>query len=150
LVSVHEPPDLHDTPRCLRTDALPWESGRVIETWSYRWAAESFHEVAQQVPGLEAAQGRKEEAVTRHGRWRGVAQSLRQRPPASGAETARGAFAQGQETGGQRVRTLARAAGQGLRRLVERLWAHGHSCAHLLEVLRPASYCGSTWPCLSS
>jgi len=138
LVIVHEQPDLQDTPRFLLTDALHWESGRVIETWSYRWAAEIFHAFAKQVTGLEAAQGRKEEAVTRHFRLSCVAQSLLQRTPASGAETERFAFAQGQDTVGQRVRTLARAAFHGLLRLVERLLAQGHSCAHILEVLMPA------------
>jgi hypothetical protein len=138
LVIVHAQPDLQDTPRFLLTDALHWESGRVIETWSYRWAAEIFHEFAKQVTGLEAAQVRKEEAVTRHFRLSCVAQSLLQRTPASGAETERFAFAQGQETVGQRVRTLARAAFHGLLRLVERLLAQGHSCEHILEVLMPA------------
>jgi hypothetical protein len=57
---------LSDAPRFLLTDAQHWESGRVIETWSYRWASEIFHEFGKQVTGLEAAQVRKEEAVTRH------------------------------------------------------------------------------------
>jgi hypothetical protein len=138
LVIVHEQPDLQDTPRFLLTDALHWESGRVIETWSYRWAAEIFHEFAKQVTGLEAAQVRKAEAVTRHFRLSCVAQSLLQRTPASGAETERFAFAQGQDTVGQRVRTLARAAFHGLLRLVEHLLAQGRSCEHILEVLMPA------------
>jgi hypothetical protein len=30
------------------TDALHWESGRMIETWSFRWAAEVFHEFSKQ------------------------------------------------------------------------------------------------------
>jgi hypothetical protein len=34
LVIVHEQADLSDTPRFLLTDALHWESGRVLETWS--------------------------------------------------------------------------------------------------------------------
>jgi hypothetical protein len=138
LLIVHEQPALQDTPRFLLTDALHWESGRVIETWSYRWAAEIFHEFAKQVTGLEAAQVRKEEAVTRHFRLSCVAQSLLQRTPASGAETERFAFAQGHETVGQRVRTLARDAFHGLLRLVERLLAQGRSCEHILEVLMPA------------
>ncbi len=66
LVIVHEQEDLGDTPRFLLTDALHWDSGRVIETWSYRWAAEIFHEFGKQVTGWEAAQVRKEEAVKRH------------------------------------------------------------------------------------
>ena len=44
LVIVHESAQLQDAPRFLLTDALHWESGRIIQTWSYRWAAEVFHE----------------------------------------------------------------------------------------------------------
>jgi hypothetical protein len=66
LVIVHEQTDLSDAPRFLVTDALHWESGRVIQSWSYRWASEVFHEFGKQVCGLESAQVRKEEAVTRH------------------------------------------------------------------------------------
>ena len=83
---VHEKADLEDAPRFLVTDALPWESGRVRETWSDRWASEIFHEFGKQVTGLEAAQEGKEEAVTRHVRWSGVAPSIVQRAPA-GAST---------------------------------------------------------------
>jgi hypothetical protein len=137
LVIVHEQEDLGDAPRFLLTDALHWESGRVIETWSYRWAAEIFHEFSKQVTGLEASQVRKEEAVTRHFRLSCVAQSLVQRAPASGMESERFAFAQGQNTVGQRVRTIARDALYGLLKLVEQLFAQGHSCEHVLEVLMP-------------
>lgn len=42
LVIVHEQADLRDEPRFLLTDALQWESGRVIQTWSYRWSIEIF------------------------------------------------------------------------------------------------------------
>jgi hypothetical protein len=69
LVIVHEQDDLSDIPRFLLTDALHWDSGRVIETWSYRWASEIFHEFSKQVTGLEAAQVRPEEAVNRHLRF---------------------------------------------------------------------------------
>jgi hypothetical protein len=138
LVIVHDQEDLKDTPRLLLTDALHWESGRVIETWSYRWAAEIFHECGKQVTGLEAAQVRKEEAVKRHFRLSCVAQSLLQQAPASGSETERFAFAQGASTIGQRVRTIARDALQSLLKLVEQLLAQGHSCEHILEVLMPA------------
>src|SRR5882672_2317720 len=75
LVIVHEAAELTDEPRFLVTDTLYWESGRVIETWSYRWASEIFHEFSKQVTGLEAAQLRKEEAVKRHFRLSCVAQS---------------------------------------------------------------------------
>jgi hypothetical protein len=137
LVIVHEQEDLGDEPRFLLTDALHWESGRVIETWSYRWAAEIFHEFSKQVTGLEASQVRKEEAVTRHFRLSCVAQSLVQRAPASGMASERFAFAQGQSTVGQRVRTIARDALYGLLKLVKQLFAQGHSCEHVLEVLMP-------------
>jgi hypothetical protein len=138
LVIVHEQEDLSDEPRFLLTDAQHWESGRVIETWRYRWAAEIFHEFSKQVTGLEAAQVRKEEAVGRHFRLSCVAQSLVQRAPASGVESERFAFAQGQSTVGQRVRTIARDALHSLLKLVEQLFGQGHSCEHILEVLLPA------------
>jgi len=54
---VHEPQDLGDTPRFLLTDALHWDSGRVLETWRYRWAAEIFSCVRHAGVRLEAAQG---------------------------------------------------------------------------------------------
>jgi hypothetical protein len=135
---VHENEALRDEPRFLLTDALHWESGRVLETWSYRWTSEIFHEFAKQVTGLEAAQVRKEEAVKRHFRLSCVAQSLLQQAPAAGAETERFAFAQGAMTIGQKVRTIARDALKSLLKLVEQLFAQGHSCEHILEVLMPA------------
>jgi len=138
LVIVHEQADLGDVPRFLLTDAGHWESGRIIETWSYRWASEIFHEFGKQVTGLEAAQVRKEEAVTRHFRLSCVAQSLVQRVPASGSTSDRFAFAQGEDTVGQRVRTIAREAFHGLLKLVEQLLAQGRSCTQILEVLMPA------------
>jgi hypothetical protein len=138
LVIVHETEALMDAPRFLVTDALHWESGRVIETWSYRWAAEIFHEFGKQVTGLEAAQVRKEEAVTRHFRLSCVAQSLVQQAPASGSTSERFAFAKGETTCGQKVRTIARDALKSLLKLVEQLFAQGHSCEHILEVLMPA------------
>jgi hypothetical protein len=138
LVIVHEHEALEDVPRFLLTDALHWESGRVLETWSYRWASEVFHEFAKQVTGLEAAQVRKEEAVKRHFRLSCVAQSLLQRAPASGAKTERFAFAQGETTFGQRCRTIAREVLHGVLQFVEQLLGQGRSCAHILEVLMPA------------
>ena len=47
LVIVREQEDLTDAPRFLLTDALHWESGRVIQTWSYALASEVFHEKGQ-------------------------------------------------------------------------------------------------------
>jgi hypothetical protein len=138
LVIVHESEALGDAPRLLLTDALHWESGSVIETWSYRWTSEIFHEFGKQVCGLETAQVRKEEAVKRHFRLSCVAQSLLQQTPASGSATERFAFAQGATTIGQKVRTIAREALQSLLKLVEQLFAQGQSCEHILEVLMPA------------
>jgi hypothetical protein len=138
LVIVHEQQDLGDTPRFLLTDALHWESRRVLETWRYRWASEIFHEFGKPAAGLEAAQVRKEEAVTRHFRLSCVAQSLLQRAPAAGSTSERFAFAQGENTVGQKVWAIAREALQGLLHLVEQLLAQGHSCEHILDVLMPA------------
>jgi len=138
LVMVHEQADLSDAPRFLLTDALHWESGRVLETWSYRWASEIFHEFAKQVTGLEAAQVRKEEAVKRHFRLSCVAQSLVQRAPVSGATSERFAFAKGEKTCGQRCYTIVREAWSGLLRLVASLLARGRKCEDILELLLPA------------
>ena len=110
----------------------------MMEMWSYRWASEIFHEFGKQVTGLEAAQVRTEEAVNRHLRFSCVAQSLVQRVPASGSTSDRCAFAQGEDTVGQRVRTIARDALHGLLKLVEQLLAQGRSCTQILEVLIPA------------
>ena len=138
LVIVHEHEGREDAPRFFLTDALPWESSRVMETWSDRWASEIVHEFAKQVTGLEAAQVRKEEAVQRHFRWSGVAQSLVQRAPASGAKTERLVFAQGETTFGQRCRTIAREVLHGVVQLVAQLLGQGRSCAQILEVVMPA------------
>src|SRR5262249_14367410 len=135
---VYETADLSDAPRCLLTDARYWESGRVIETWSDRWAAEIFHECGKQGTGLEAAQVRKEEAVKRHFRLRCVAPSLLQGASASGAKTDRLAFAKGETTCGQRVRTIARAVLHGLLQCAAQLFAQGRSCEAVLELLMPA------------
>ena len=43
LAIVHEQKDLTDTPKYYLTDALHWESSRILETWSYRWSSEIFH-----------------------------------------------------------------------------------------------------------
>jgi hypothetical protein len=138
VVMVHEHEALDDAPRFLLTNALHWESGRVIETWSYRWTAEIFHEFGKQVTGLEAAQVRKEEAVKRHFRLSCVAQSLVQRAPATGATSERFAFAQGETTFGQRCRTITREVIQGLLQFVAQLLRQGRSCGEILEMLIPA------------
>jgi hypothetical protein len=138
LVIVHEKQDLADAPRFLVTDALHWESGRVIETWSDRWASEIFHEFGKQVTGLEAAQVRKEEAVTRHFRLSCVAQSMVQRAPVKESTSERYAFAGGQVTYGQKCLAIGREVMRSLLELIKRLLAQGKSCDELLEVLMPA------------
>jgi hypothetical protein len=137
LVIVHETAELIDAPRFFLTDAQHWESGRIIETWSYRWASEIFHEFGKQVTGLEAAQVRKEEAVTRHFRLRCVAQSLLQRGAALVSTSERFAFAQGEITIGQRCRAIMREAMEELLRFVASLLARGHKREQILDMLLP-------------
>jgi hypothetical protein len=137
-VIVHERENLTDAPRFLLTDALYWESGRVIQTWSYRWASEVFHEFGKQVCGLESAQVRKEEAVTRHFRLSCVAQSLVQRAPAGESTSERYAFAAGKKTYGQKCRVISREVLRSLLALSQRYFAEGKSCDEVLEVLMPA------------
>jgi hypothetical protein len=138
LVIMHEPEDLTDAPRFLLTDAVHWESGRVIQTWSYRWASEVFHEFGKQVCGLESAQVRKEEAVIRHFRLSCVAQSLVQRAPAAESKSERYAFAAGKKTYGQKCRAIYREALRSRLELCKRYFAEGKSCDEVLEVLMPA------------
>jgi hypothetical protein len=138
LVVVHQQEDLSDTPRFLLTDALHWESARVIQTWSYRWACEIFHEFCKQVTGFESAQVRNEEAVKRHLRLSCVAQSLLQQAACQGKKLERFAFANEKQTVGQRLYTLTREAYQQLLHLVQGLFAQGRTCDQVLEVLMPA------------
>jgi len=135
---VHERADLTDTPRFLVTDALQWESGRIIETWSFRWAAAVFHEFSKQGTGLEAAQVRNEEAVNRHLRLRCLAQSLLQRTPTVVSTAEQFAFAKGETTFGQRCRTITREVFLSLLSFAQRLFAGGYSGAQVAEVLMPA------------
>ena len=121
LVIVHETQDLTDSPRFLLTDALHWESRRILHTWSYRWSKEVFHEFAKQVTGLEQAQVRKEEAVVRHFRLSCVAQSCLQRLSAEGSESERFEFAKGKITLGQRCRTITREIFDSLVKCVQHL-----------------------------
>jgi hypothetical protein len=137
LVIVHERRDLTDAPRFLLTDALHWESGRIMETWSFRWTAELFHAFGKQGTGLEAAQVRTEEAVNRHLRFSCVAQSLLQRAPAVASSVEKFEFAPGQITLGQRCRVIAREVFHALLQVAQRLFTDGRSCEQVLEVLMP-------------
>ena len=138
LVMVQERADLSDTPRFLLSDALHWESGRIIETWSFRWAAEVFHEFSKQGCGLEAAQVRNEEAVNRHLRLSCLAQSLLQRTPTVVSTSEQFAFAKGATTFGQRCHAITREVFSSLLSFAQRLFAGGYSCAQVLEALMPA------------
>jgi len=138
IVMVHERSDLTDKPRFLVADALHWESGRIIETWSFRWAAEVFHEFSKQGTGLEAAQVRNEEAVNRHLRLSCLAQSLLQRTPTIASTSEQFAFAKGTITFGQRCRALTREVFHSLLSVAQRLFAGGYSCDQVTEALMPA------------
>jgi hypothetical protein len=138
LAMVHERADLTDTPRFLVSDAIHWESGRIIETWSFRWAAEVFHEFSKQGTGLEAAQVRNEEAVKRHLRLSCLAQSLLQRTPTIASTSEQFAFAKGESTFGQRCRAISREVFHSLLSFAQRLFAGGYSCEQVTEALMPA------------
>jgi len=137
IALVHERAALTDTPRFLVTDALHWESGRMIETWSFRWAAEVFHEFSKQGTGLEAAQVRNEEAVKRHLRLSCLAQSVLQRAPAVASASEQFAFAKGESTFGQRCRAITREVFSSLLTVAKRLFAGGYSCDQVAEALMP-------------
>jgi len=138
IVIVHERADLTDTPRFLVSDAVHWESGRMIETWSFRWAAEVFHEFSKQGTGLEAAQVRNEEAVKRHLRLSCLAQSILQRTPTVASTSEQFAFAKGEQTFGQRCRTITREVFHSLIAFAQRLFAGGYSCEQVVEALMSA------------
>lgn len=137
LVIVHEQEDLSDAPRFLLTDALHWESGRVIQTWSYRWACEIFHEFCKQVAGFESAQVRNQEAVKRHFRLSCIAQSLLGQATCGGKQSERFAFAKEKPTVGQRLYSLTREAYQQMLALVQGLFAQKRTCEQVLEVIMP-------------
>jgi hypothetical protein len=110
----------------------------MIETWSFRWAAEVFHEFSKQGTGLEAAQVRNEEAVTRHLRLSCLAQSILQRTPTIASTSEQFAFAKGEKTFGQRCRTITREVFHSLISFAQRLFAGGYSCDQVTEALMPA------------
>ena len=138
IAIVHERVDLVGNPRFLLTDAVHWESGRIIETWSFRRAAEVFHEFSKQGTGLEAAQVRNEEAVNRHLRLSCLAQSMLQRTPTVVSTSEQFAFAKGTITFGQRCRAITREVFSSLLSLAQRLFAGGYSCEQVTEALMPA------------
>ena len=139
LVIVHETADLSDPPRYLLTDALTWESGRIIRTWTYRWPVEVFHEFCKQGAGFEAAQLRNEEAVKRHFCLSCLAQSLLHQAPLAGKTSERFSWADdAQPSLGQHRYGLAREALEPLLELAKVCFDQGQSVADVLEVLMPA------------
>jgi hypothetical protein len=92
----------------LITDARHWESTRILETWSYRWSCEIFHEFGKQLVGLESAQVRNEEPVKRHLRLSCVSQSILQRTSVGVSKSEKFEFAKGKATVGQRQRSIVR------------------------------------------
>ena len=110
----------------------------MIETGSFRWAAEVLHEFSKQGCGLEAAQVRNEEAVNRHLRLSCLAQSLLQRTPAVVSTSEHFAFAKGTIPFGQRCHALIREVFSSLLSFAQRLFARGYSCEQVTEALMPA------------
>ena len=138
LVIVHEQQDLSDSPRFLLTDALHWDSARVLATWSYRWPIETFHEFSKQIVGFESAQLRNQEAVKRHFCLSCVAQSVLQQTPCSGGKSERFEFARNlQQTIGQRLYTLTREALMQILQLTKAFLVQGQSVEQVLEVMMP-------------
>jgi len=138
LAIVFETLDLVDTPRYYLTDALHWECGRILETWSYRWSSEIFHEFGKQITGLESSQVRNEEAVKRHFRLSCVSQSLLQRVSVVESKFERFEFSNGKATIGQRCRKIAREVLHSMLELSKRLFMEGKSTDEVLDILMPA------------
>jgi hypothetical protein len=138
LFIVHDESDLRDSPQYLVTNALHWEGTKAIQTWSYRWTSEIFHEFGKQCTGFEAAQVRKEEAVNRHFQLSCVAQSILQRVLPEASTSEKFAFADGNVTCGQRLKAIAREVFRTVLTFARHLFEEGKSCQHVLEILMPA------------
>jgi hypothetical protein len=138
LVIVHETEDLSDKPRFLLSSAQHWESSRIIETWSYRWSIEIFHEFSKQQTGLESAQLRNQESVERHFRLNCVAQSILQRVSAPASTSEKFEFANGKITIGQKWRAIARETFRSLLLKICQLREDGMEIDQMMEVLMPA------------
>ena len=138
LFIVHETEELSDPPQYLISNARHWEATRALRTWSYRWTSEIFHEFGKQCTGFEAAQVRKEEAVTRHFRLSCVAQSILQRVIPEVSTSEKFAFADGMVTCGQRLKAIAREVFRSVLAFVRQLFEEGKSCQQVLDMLMPA------------
>jgi hypothetical protein len=138
LFIVHDKKDLSDPPQYLVTNALHWEGTKAIQTWSYRWTSEVFHEFGKQCTGFESAQVRKEEAVKRHFRLSCVAQSILQRVLPEVSTSEKFAFADGAVTCGQRLKAIAREVFRTVLTFAKQFFEEGLSCDHVLDRLMPA------------
>jgi hypothetical protein len=87
---------------------------------------------------MEAAQVRKEEAVTRHFRSSCVTQSLTPRAPAVASKSERYEFAEGRITCGQKCRAIRREVLRATLALWQRYFTEGKTCEQVLELLMPA------------
>jgi len=137
LVIVHEEKNLSDEPRFLLTDALHWESIKIVKTWSYRWSIEIFHEFVKQQTGFESAQVRNEEAVNKHFCLSCVSQSLIQRVSCSHSKSEKFYFAKGKLTFGQKCRAIAREVLKSILFLAKKYFEQYKTLDHILEKLMP-------------
>jgi hypothetical protein len=137
LFIVYDEENLSGTPQYLVTNAVHWEGTKAIQTWSYRWPSEVFHEFGKQCAGFESAQVRKEEAVTRHFRLSCVAQSILQRVVTEASTSEKFAFADGVVTCGQRLKAITREVFLAVLTFARQLFEAGKSCHDVLERLMP-------------
>ena len=135
---VHEKEDLSDAPQFLLTNALHWEAKKALQTRSYRWTSEIFHEIDKQDAGLESAQVRNQDAVEKHVRLSCVAQSILQDVIATPSTSERFAFAKGQPTSGQPCHSLTREVFGNVLDYAELLFQKGMTSDHILNQLMPA------------
>ena len=135
---VYETEDLSDEPRFLVTNALHWEAKKALQTQSYRWTSEIFHEIDKQDAGLESAQVRNQDAVEKHVRLSCVAQSILQDVVAPPSTSERFAFAKGQITSGQRGHTITREIFKNVLHAAKLLFEKGRSPDQVLDQLMPA------------
>jgi len=135
---VHERKDLSDAPQFLLTNALHWEARKALQTRSYRWTSEIFHEIDKQDAGLESAQLRNQDAVEKHVRLSCVAQSILQDVVAKPSTSERFVFAKGQTTSGQRGHTLTREVFKNVLDYARLLFEKGIETDQILNQLMPA------------
>lgn len=134
----HDEAELSAPPHYLITNAFHWEGTNAIQTWSARWTSEIVHEFGKECTGFEAAPVRNEEAVNRHFRLRGGAQSILQRVMPEASTSEKFAFAEDSVTCGPRLKAIPREVFRTGLRWGRRLFEEGHSCDQVFESLMPA------------